>query len=477
MQATSPSSTHQLSTSQKALAVNLAARWYGSFAEIGGGQEVSRWFFTVGGAAGSVAKTMSAYDMAISDSVYGQVKRYVSRERLQAMLEHEFAQVSGQLQAKQGDKRCFFAFANTVATRRFRSPENGRGWLGVRFHTQPLGEPSQITLHVHLLDALPDREQDALGVLGVNLIHGAFYLHEQPRELIAALMDGLSRDRVEIDMIKFSGPAFESVDNRLTSLELVKQGHTDAVLLTAGGEVAQPSEILHKRPILVERGQFRPVTNLTLDILERSRDAFLREPGVEQQEPIIIAEMSLRSLVGTATVEHREFLARSDELAALGFNVLLSRLEHDYETAEYLASYTDRPIGFAVDMSAVKLLVREQFYEKLAGGVLEGVGRLFRKSVKLYIYPARDPASGRIETADDVVLPEPWQHLYRLLRALGRIELVRPSDEAFLSIEEDHVRSLIEQGDRDWESMVPAQVGDIIRSLEVDDLGLALMRR
>jgi hypothetical protein len=450
-------------TQQKALAINLAARWYGSLAEIGGGQEVGRWFFKVGGAAGSVAKTISAYDMSISDGVYGQSKRYVSRERLQAMLEHEFTQVADQLRETHGERRCFFAFADTVATRRFRSPEHGRGWIGVRFQTQPRSEPSQITLHAHLLDASADREQDALGVLGVNLIHGAFFLHEQPLDLIASLMDGLSRDRVEIDMIKLSGPAFQGVDNRLMSLELVKQGHTDAAMFTAEGEVVQPSEVLHKRPILVERGHFRPITNLTLDILERARDAFLNEPGVERQEPVIIAEMSLRNLIHTPDLGQQDFLARADTLAALGFNVLISRLEHDYETAEYLASYTDRLIGFAVGMPVVKLLVREQFYSHLAGGVLEAVGRLFKRSVKLYIYPWRDPASGRIETIDDVALPEPWPHLRRLLRGLGRIEPVQAANEAWLSIEQDHVLSLIKQADDSWESKVPQKVAQMIK--------------
>ncbi len=454
-------------TQQKALAINLAAKWYGSFAEIGAGQEVGRWFFKVGGAAGSVAKTISAYDMAISDGVYGQSKRYVSRERLQAMLEHEFAQVSEQLHDKQGDKRCFFAFADTVATRRFHSADHGRGWIGIRFQTQPRAEPSQITLHAHLLDASADREQDALGVLGVNLIHGAFLLHERPLDLIATLMDDLSRDRVEIDMIKLSGPAFQGVDNRLMSLELVKQGYTDAAMFTAGGEVVQPSEVLYKKPILVERGHFRPITNLTHDILERSREAFLKEPGVEHQEPVIIAEMSLRNLIHTPELAQQDFLARADTLAALGFNVLVSRLEHDYETAEYLASYTDSPIGFAVGMPAVKLLVREQFYTHLAGGVLEAVGRLFKRSVKLYIYPARDPATGRIETMDDVALPEPWPHLHRLLRTLGRIELVRPANEAWLSIDQDYVRSLIEQGEESWRSLVPARVAQMITSRQL----------
>ena len=453
-----------LTTQQKAVAINLAAKWYGSFAEIGAGQEVGRWFFKVGGAAGTVAKTVSAYDMAISDGVYGQSKRYVSRERLQSMLDHEFAQVSEQLRGKLGDRRSFFAFANTVATRRFRSPENGRGWLGVRFQTEPGAEPSQITLHVHLLDSTADREQEALGVLGVNLLYGAFFSHQAPLDLIATLMDELSRERVEIDMIKFSGPTFAGIDNRLMSLQLVKLGYTDAAMFTAEGEVVQPSEVLHKKPILVERGHFRPVTKLTLDILERARDAFLNEPGVEHQEPVIIAEMSLRNLVHTPELEHSDFLARAETLGALGFHVLISRFEHDYEIAEYLASYTDRLIGFALSVRTIKQLIQEQFYTHLAGGVLEAVGRLYKRSVKLYIYPTRDPETGRVETMDELTLPNPWQHLHRLLRELGRVALVRPANEAWLSIEQDRVLTLIEEGDRSWERMVPTEAARLITS-------------
>jgi hypothetical protein len=459
-----------VTTQQKALAINLAAKWYGSFAEIGGGQEAGRWFFKVGGAAGTVAKTISAYDMAISDGVYGPSKRYVSRERLQAMLEHEFGQVSEQLRETFGNKRCFFAFANTVATRRYRSPappsspDHGRGWIGVRFQAEPGAEPSQIMLHAHLLDATADREQEALGILGVNLLYGAFFVHNDPLGLIATLMDELSRERVEIDMIKFSGPAFSGVDNRLMSLQLVKQGSTDAAMFTADGEVVQPSEVLYKKPILVERGHFRPVTNLTLDILRRAREAFLSEPGVEREEPVIVAEMSLRNLVHTPELEHQDFLARAETLGALGFSVLISRFEHDYEIAEYLASYTDRLVGFALSVRTIKQLVQEQFYTHLAGGVLEAVGRLYKRSVKLFIYPARDSSTGGTETMDDVELPAPWQHLHRLLRELGRVALVQPTDGAWLSIEQDRVLSLIEHGDASWESMVPIEVARLIKS-------------
>src|SRR5256885_6497445 len=337
-----------ITTRQKALALNLDATKYGTFAEIGGGQEVSRWFFSVGGAAGTVAKTISAYDTAVSDGLYGHATRYVSRQRLEAMLEQEFAQLEERLREKHGDNKCFFAFADTVATRSFQKSGNGRGWLGLRFQARPREEPSQIIIHAHLLDTTAAREQETLGVLGVNLIHGAFFRRGDPASSVASLTEELSRERVEIDMIKVSGPAFPNADNRLTSLQLVEQGLTDAAMFTAEGEVVQPSEVLYKKPILVERGSFRPATKITLDLLERAREQFLEEPSVRVQKPVVLAEMTLRSLSPEPDAGHEDFLARADILRALGFDVLISRFEPYYQLAEYVAGYTDGLIGLAV---------------------------------------------------------------------------------------------------------------------------------
>src|SRR5439155_3698561 len=267
-------------TRQKALALNLDKSKYGTIAEIGAGQEVARWFFLVGGAAGTIAKSVSAYDMAVSDAMYGSAQRYVSRQRLLAMLEHEFSQLLERLGSAKGDGTAFFAFADTVATRSYTHQGDGRGWMGVRLQSRPLEVPSDIIVHVNLKDTTATRQQEALGVLCVNLIHGAHYRHAEPEALIGSLMDELSRERVDVDMIKFSGPAFAAVDNRLMSLQLVEQGLTDAAMFTAAGEVVQPSEVLYKKPVLAERGSFRPATKLTLDLLERARDQFIEEPEV-----------------------------------------------------------------------------------------------------------------------------------------------------------------------------------------------------
>jgi hypothetical protein len=453
-----------LTTQQKALALNLDPVTYGAFAEIGGGQEVARWFFSVGAAATGVAKAISAHDMAVSDGLYGPAQRYVSRQRLEAMLEHELVQLSQQLGPRRGDATTFFAFADTVATRGYARPENGRGWMGVRFQAHPNAPPSEIVLHVHLLDASALHQKEALGVLGVNLVYGAFYQRDAPAGLIGSLIDELSRERVEIDMIKFAGPAFVGIDDRLMTLQLVQHGLTDAAMFTATGEVVQPSEVLHRRPILVERGSFRPATKLTLDLLERARQQFVDEPEVRGQEPVVLAEMTLRSLIAGPDVGHLDFLARADVLGALGLDVLISRFKPYYQVAEYLARYTDRMIGIAVGFPSVRQIADEKYYADLPGGVLESAGRLFKRSVKMYVYPTRDPVSGQIHSVECAPIPPPWQHLRDLLIEIGRIAPIRDYDETYLSIQTPDARLRIETGDPSWEEMVPPVVAEMIKT-------------
>ncbi len=453
-----------LTTQQKALALNLDPATYGVFAEIGGGQEVARWFFSVGAAATGVAKAISAYDMAVSDGLYGPAQHYVSRQRLEAMLEHEFAQLSQQLGPRRGDATTFFVFADTVATRSYGRPANGRGWMGVRFQAHPHDPPSEIVLHVHLLHASALHQKEALGVLGVNMLYGAFYQRETPSGLIASLIDDLSRERVEIDMIRFAGPAFAGIDNRLMALQLVERGLTDAAMFTATGDVVQPSEVLHGKPILVERGSFRPATKLTLDLLERARQQFVEEPEVRDQEPVVLAEMTLRSLNAGADVGHLDFLARADILGALGLDVLISRFEPYYQVAEYLARYTERPIGIAVGLPSVRQIADEKYYADLPGGVLESAGRLFKRSVKMYVYPTRDPASRQIHSVEGAPLSPPWHHLRDLLIEIGRIEPIRHYDETYLSIHTPEARLRIETGDPSWEAMVPPVVAEMIKT-------------
>ena len=455
---------HPTSTRQKALALNLDRSKYGTIAEIGAGQEVARWFFVVGGAAGTVAKTISAYDMEVSDSIYGRAPRYVSRERLQAMLEYEFSQLLEGLGGTRGEATTFFAFADTVATRSYHKPEDGQGWMGIRFQCQPKETPSEVVLHVNLRDNSAALQQEALGVVGINLIYGVYHHREEPETLIASLMDGLSRDRVEVDMIKLSGPAFDRVDNRLMSLQLVEQGLTDAAMFTAAGEVVQPSEVLYKKPILVERGSFRPVTRLTLDLLEGAREQFLAEPAVKGQEPIVLMEMTLRNLTEDSRVDHADFIARAEILGTLGQDVLISRFERYHHLADYLSRYTDRLIGIAAGLPSISELADERYYHDLGGGMLETTGRLFKRSVKMYVYPKRDTLAGPVITVETMPIAASWRHLRDFLLESGHLVPIQRYDPSLLSIYTKDVLARIQSGDASWETMVPPAVADTIRA-------------
>jgi hypothetical protein len=451
------------STREKAIRLNLDSPTYGAFAEIGAGQEVTRWFFLVGGAAKTVAKSISAYDMAVSDLLYGKAQRYVSRQRLEAMLELEYEQLIGSLGSKRGAGTTFFAFADTVATRRHGHDENGRGWLGIRFQTRPLEAPSQIIVHAHLLDRSAVREQEALGVLGVNLIYGAFFHREDVAVLIGSLTDDLSREHIEIDMIKVSGPGFAGIDNRLLSLQLVEQQLTDAAMFTAAGEVVQPSEVLYKKPILVERGSFRPPTRLTVDLLERARERFLQEPEVRDGEPVVLAEMTLRQLLPSGAVGHEDFLARAEILHVLGIDVLISRFQPYYQLADYLAAYTDRMIGIAAGLPSIRDVLDERYYQDLSGGALESIGRLFKRSVKMYVYPTLDASTAQIITVENAPVPRPGSHIRDLLLELGRVVPLLGYEPDYLSIKTPDVLALLQKGDASWEDLVLPEVARIIK--------------
>jgi hypothetical protein len=450
-------------THDKARKLNTDVAKYGSFAEIGAGQEVVRWFFHVGGAAKTVARSISAYDMAISDSLYGAAKRYVSRQRLQAMLDQEFDLVVKNLGATRGSTTTFFAFADTVATRRPGHDEKGRGWIGIRFQTEPQGEPSQITLHAHLLDSTAVLQQEALGMLGVNLIYAAFFLRDDLPALVASLTDDIPTDRMDVDVVKVSGPAFGSADNRLLALQLVEQQLTDAAMFTSDGEVVQPSEVLYGKPVLVTRGSFRPATLLTIDLIQRGKDRFMECPQVQGQDPVILAEMTLNNLQVGAGVDHDDFLARAQILHVLGFDVLISRFRPFYQLADYLSCYTDRMVGLTVGVPTLRDILDEQYYEELGGGALESIGRLFKRSVKMYVYPTRDASTGEIISLDNAPMPPPWHRVRDLLLDLGRVEALQNYEPAFLTIHTPDVLAKLQRGDPSWEAQVPPSVAQCIK--------------
>ena len=460
-------------THQKALQINLDPSKYGTFVEIGAGQEVGRWFFRVGGAAGTIAKTMSAYDMTVSDAIYGPCERYVSRQRLTSMLEREFDLLIERLGQKRGANTKFFAFADTVLARSYSSRKDmeAHGWLGVRFQTEPQGEPSQIIIHVRLLDPENVQEQEALGIIGVNLVHGALYLHKEPTALLDALLDNLTSDRVEVDMVKLTGPAFAGVDNRVMALQLVQRGLTKAAMFLASGEVVQPADVLYKKSIMVERGSFRPVTKTTLDMLECATSMFVQEPKVQGEEVTVLMEMTLKNLIEGDRIDPKDFLDRVDILGALGKNVLISNYGEYHRLAAYLFRHTKKMIGIVMGVPTLKEIFEEKYYSDLEGGILESFGRLFKNDLKIYAYPLRDAKSGALITAGNLRVAPNLRHLYAYLIENRLIESLRDFDERCLPIFSRDVLSKIRSGDPVWETMVPPTVAQMIKERKLFNYG------
>ncbi len=449
----------KLDTNQKALQINQEAKRYGTFAEIGAGQEVARWFFRVGGAAKTVAKTISAYDMAVSDAIYGPTERYVSRRRLKAMLDYEYDLLLERLEDKRGPATAFFAFANTVTTRR----EEGHGWLGIKFQAESGADPSEIYIHVRMLDKENFRQQEALGVIGVNLVHGTFYFHRQPEVLIRSLLDNLTWERVEVDMIRFAGPAFVGLDNRVAALQLVREGLTEAAMFTAQGEAIQWAEVLYNKPVLVQRGSFRPVTKATLDVMERGLDQFIQEPEIQGDKPVVLMEMTLRHLTTGNAIEAADFLERAEILRALGQTVLVSNFRRFHRLASYLSRYTKRPLGIALGASNLKEILDESFYNESEGGLLGGLGQLFKNPARLYVYPHLDLDSKQLITAETYPVPAHLKHLYAHLIENRYIQGIRKFDPDLVRIRRREVLAGIQSGGNAWEQMVPAPVVEVIK--------------
>lgn len=449
-----------MNTQDKALAINLDGTKFGTFAEIGAGQEVARWFFHVGHASATVAKSMSAYDMVISDIVYGPTDHYVSRARLESMLDHEWAQLIERLDPVRGERSSFFVFADTVATQSRTRNQHGQGWMGMRFQAQPKAPFSEIIIHVNLLDQVPVGEQEALGVLGVNLVYGAFHQH-QPEALMKMLIEGLSRERVDIDMIKFSGPAFEKVDNRLASLQLVELGLTDATMFTAQGEVVQPAEVLYRKPVLILRGRFRPITRVVLDMLNAAEERFRKISGVNA-DPVVIMGMTLQDLDTGQGIDRRDFLDRADMLGTLGKTVTVSNYRRFDSVTSSFRRYTPQWLGFVMGVPTLRAVFDEQYYTSLPGGILEGLGRLFQGNVRLYVYPTMDRA-GKVATAATLEVAPPLQHLLAYLRDKGGIEAIANVDMGQLKMLPDQVLTAIQNGAPGWEQYLPPQAAEVIK--------------
>ncbi len=452
-----------LTTHEKALAVNLDPSRYGTFAEIGAGQEVVRWFFAVGAAAGTIAKSISAYDMRVSDDIYGAAKRYVSRERLEDMLAHEFQLNVAGLDEERGDATAFFAFADTVATRSFKGDREGHGWMGLRFQDRPRSEANQIVIHVRMHDGEALRQQEALGVVGVNLVYAACRLADDPDAAVASLLDGLSPERVEIDVVDVSGPHFAGVDSRVLTLRLVQLGFTRAAMFTADGQSVQPAEALYKKAALIQRGGFRPPTLTNQDMQRCALEAFARDLQPSGRDIVPLLEISLTSLRVEDGIDLHDFLVRVDMLKAAGHMVLISDYTADHDLVAGIARLTAAEIGLVLQGDRLREHFDEAHYGDLDGGILEACSRLFKTRVTLYVYPCHDAETGELLTVRSVALPPPVQGLRDFLKARGALVDLEGYDESHLDLRSEEALRLIRAGDPSWEPMLSGSVANLIK--------------
>jgi len=455
-----------ISTIQKALAMNLDSCKYGTIAEIGAGQEVARFFFQAGGAAGTIAKTISAYDMQFSDAIYGEEVhgRYVSRSRLTKMLDKEFGLTIERVQSTRSKNSTFFAFADTVAARGYRRKGECHGWMGIRMQLYPGAPPSEIIIHVRMLDNSNQDQQNALGILGVNLIYGAYFLFSNPTDLIESLVDNVGSERIEVDMIHLSGPYFEEVDNRLMALHLVEAGLTHVVMFSPEGEVLQASDVLYKKNVMVLRGSFRPVTKVNMDMAQCGKEQFFAENDVEEKRTLLLAEITMANLKSGGDISNSDFLARVDILGSLGFTVLISNYLRFFRLREYLNRYTRRKIGIILGVDNIRDIFNEDYYEGMEGGVLEAFGKLFAGNVRLYVYPRLDERadSDDLITIKSMQLPSRVQLLLEhLIQNKDIVPLKLGEKENLKYVSRDILRQL-KQGDGAWKEGVPEVVYNAI---------------
>jgi hypothetical protein len=454
------------SPAKKALQINLDDSIYGTFAEIGAGQEVAREFFQAGRASHTIAKTISAYDMTFSDHIYGKESRYVCEPRLHKMLDHEFSLLQERLSGQRGQNTRFFAFADTVATSSSESNTRSHGWLGIRFQARPNGPVNEIILHVKLWDRFRLQQQEALGILGVNLIHMAYFPPETAEERISYLLDSLNTRRIEVNMIRFRGPDLQHLDNRLMSLELVKQHLTEAVLFGPNSEAMHAADELFRQPVLVQRGTYRPVTNANIEILNKVLSQFKKHPIVAGAKPRVLLEITMNSLTFEGgDVNNEDFLNRVDTLAALGQEVLVSNFKLFYQMKAFLRQCTSEAIGLVVGTSLLPKMFDEKFYQELPGGILEGMSRLFDDKTRVFAFPAKD---NKTCATASLYAPGPkLNHLYKHFIENQLIIDALDCESVPTEVHSSDVRKWLETRNPEWKKHVPEKARKVIEERQL----------
>lgn len=456
----------KLTPKEKALKINLDQRKYGTIVEIGAGQEVARLFFRAGGAAGTIAKTMSAYDMQFSNAIYGTEAngRYVSRNRLMAMLSHEFNEVIERVGSTRPKSSTYFAYAATVAAKSFNRNNECHAWCGIRLQLYPDAPPSDIIVHVRMLDKEANDQQEALGILGVNLIYSAYYEFENPRKIIEALTDGLNAERLEIDSIEFYGPYFEDEDNRCLNLHLIRSWKTRAIMFNPEGKVCVPADLLYKKNVLVTRGAFKPFTRTNLDMMEQGMAEFSQLPEVNQNNTVILAEITLNQLVGdNENVSDHDFVERVDQLSAMGYHVMISDYVRYFRLRAYFRQFTQKQIGIVLGMNNLRQIFDEELYRGVEGGIMEGLGRLFPDNTNVYAYPEIN-AHGEHINYSNLNIPSHLRLLYQHIIENGFVRGIPSTNEDLFRIQAKRVLEDIRSNRDGWEKNVPEQIAELIKS-------------
>lgn len=451
-----------LSIRQKALKINLGRCFYGTLSEIGAGQEVARHFFQAGGASGSIAKTISAYDMTFSDEIYGKEDsgRYVCESRVRRMLDKEYSLLQTRLGSVRGKDHQFFAFANTVAALNFQRTNEAHGWMGVHFQDAPGGEVNEVVIHVRMLDPQNILQQDAIGIIGVNLVYASFFLHRDPEAFISSLLDHLDSSRLEINFIKFKGPAFKGVDNRLMNLFLLQKGMTDAIMFNDKGDVELASDVLYKQNVVVVRGSYRPPTLVSFDMIKTGVADFAKEINKPESSIVAISEITMSTLKEEGQIAHEDFLARVDLLCALGQKVLITNYPQYYKLANYFSRFKVPNLGLVLGIYNFQQIFTEQ-YANSEGGILAALGQLFREGVRVYVYPYKSE-EGQLESMDNLSVPGEFKNLYDHLKGMNQIRDIENPNKDLLHIYSSKVLSMIVNNEPGWEKMVPESVARAI---------------
>ena len=452
-----------LETEQKALEINLNDCIYGTFAEIGAGQEVARYFFQVGAAAGTIAKTMSAYDKVYSDKIYGTETsgRYVCEPRLYKMLDHEYDLMTSRLQNEKLDTN-FFVFADTIAAINFQKTIKGDGWMGIRFQLDPEGEPNEIVLHVNMLDNDNKLQQQAIGILGVNLVYACYHYNEDAKVMLQSLMDNL-HGRISIDLIRITGPNFPNLDNRWLSLMLVKLGLSEVAMFGPDGRNIHASEFLYKKQVLIVRGSYRPTTLVNYDMIKASYEQFRKKEGIDPRKTFMLTEITLDNLCKDGELDEQDFLDRVEVLCALGQTVVISNCEQYQKLISYLSDYKVKNLAIVLGVRQMLDVINKKYAQNLDGNLLTGFGELFSRNVVIYVYPAMQEGSGELMTSKNMPIPKEITFLYKYLLDSKQIMDIENFNAENLHIYSKSVLQMLQAGELGWEPMVPPNVAKIIK--------------